>query len=170
MKPKYCTACGVELVAREAGDHKSVAYCPLCQGPHFGMFNTAVLVAVINGSRVALLKQHYISTTHWVLVAGYIEKGELPEAAVSREVLEETGLTVQQCTYISSYYHSKRELLMLGFVAHIGDTGFTVSKEVDDVQWFPLEQAGEFMRQGSIGQEHLAKVAGYLERQGAPAS
>jgi NAD+ diphosphatase len=48
-------------------------------------------------------------------VAGYIKNGETLENTAVKEVFEEIGQIVKKIEYISSYYHDKRELLMIGF-------------------------------------------------------
>jgi NAD+ diphosphatase len=140
------------------GDEGMVAFCLTCAQPRFEAFNTCVLVAVVSGDRVLLLRQDRVSTTHWVLLAGLVKKGETAEETVVREVREETGLRVEDHVYVSSYYHHDKELLLLGFVARVDGTDFSRSREVDAAQWLPLREAGGLLREGSIGKQHLQAV------------
>lgn len=70
-----------------------------------------------------------------------------------REVGEELGLKVETIQYIKSYYYEKRDMLMLGYVAHVKKTDFNISGEVDQAEWFRLEVAKEKVRNGSIAMQ-----------------
>ena len=134
MKFKYCPTCGENLVQKEIGDEGLITFCKNCSKPYFDWFGQCTISAVINEhNEIALLKQDYVSTTNWVLVAGYIKQGETLEEAAIREVDEETGQSVNKITYISSYYYEKRELLMIGFRCDVEKREFNNSNEVDKV-------------------------------------
>jgi len=153
MKFKYCPFCGNELEAKEIGDEGLMPFCVNCQRPYFDWFGLCTLSAVFNEfNEIALLKQEYVSKTNWVLVAGYIKNGETLEETAAREVYEETGQIVKNIRYISSYYHEKRELLMIGFKCDVEKKDFNKSIEVDNIQWFNINEALNLLREGSIGQ------------------
>lgn len=59
--------------------------------------------------------------------------GETIEEAVAREVMEETGQEVLKSRYVSSYYFEPKQLIMIGFIAHVKNKEFGNSEEVDDV-------------------------------------
>lgn len=160
---KFCTKCGEKLGEKEVGDEGILPYCYACEKPYFDIFNICVLVAIIKNNKIALLKQDYVSTTNWGLVAGYIKKGENAEETLVREVEEETGLKVNEYTYISSYFHDKSKNLMLGFIAYVDDGDFSISKEVDNIKWFTVKEAESFMRDGSTAQKHFRNVKKYLK-------
>ena len=76
--------------------------------------------------------------------------GETAEETVRREVKEEIGLDVEWLEYIETYPYPKKEMLMLGYKVYVKKDNFTLSKEVDSVEWVPLENALEKLREGSI--------------------
>lgn len=159
MKFKYCPTCGENLVQKEIGDEGLTPFCNNCSRPYFDWFGQCTISAVINEyNEIALLKQDYVSTTNWVLVAGYIKQGENLEEAAIREVEEETGQKVNKITYISSYYYEKRELLMIGFRCDVKKSEFNISKEVDKVEWHGLNEAVNLLRKGSIAQQLLLSI------------
>ncbi len=159
MKFKYCPSCGENLVQKEIGDEGLMPFCNNCSRPYFDWFGQCTISAVINEyNEIALLKQDYVSTTNWVLVAGYIKQGENLEEAAIREVEEETGQKVNKITYISSYYYEKRELLMIGFRCDVKKSEFNISKEVDKVEWYGLNEAVNLLRKGSIAQQLLLSI------------
>ena len=159
MKFTYCSVCGEHLIQKEIGDEGLMPFCNGCSKPYFDLFGVCIITAVINEyNEVALLRQNYISTTNWVLVAGYIKQGEALEDTVIREVDEETGQRADRVTYVSSYYYEKRELLMVGFRCDVKKRDFIQSKEVDDIEWHKLPQAVDLLREGSIASQLLLAI------------
>jgi NAD+ diphosphatase len=90
--------------------------------------------------RFAMIKQNYVNPNHYIGVAGYPLCGEPYEETVKREVFEEIGLTVTRVRYIRSFYHEKRNLMMLGFVAEVERGEFRLSAEVDEAKWFTSDE------------------------------
>ena len=51
-------------------------FCNSCSKPYFDWFGLCIITAVVNEyNEVALLRQSYVSSTNWVLVAGYVNQG-----------------------------------------------------------------------------------------------
>jgi len=110
-----------------------------------------VLALVIDeNSNFAFIRQSYINTCSYIGIAGYPNPEEPYEEAVKREVLEETGLAVNHVQYIGSYYHEKRDMIMLGFAAQVSHGEFKISKEVDAAKWFAPHEAESALGQGTI--------------------
>lgn len=150
MEFQYCPVCGASLEKRELGDEGLVPFCMACSRPFFSFSYPCVLCLVVDGcGNIVLIKQAYVSA-HYVCVAGYVKQGETIEDTARREVAEETGLTVRQVQYIGSYYYEKRDNLMLGFACTVEKAPLQISVEVDTAGWFPLEQAKELLRPGSV--------------------
>ena len=103
MIQKHCFECGTALVERELDGEGVVPYCPECQQFRFPMYNVAVSMIVINeqNGTILLIKQY--GKPSFVLVAGYVNRGEQVEHAVGREIKEETGLKV---TFIDGFRHT----------------------------------------------------------------
>ncbi len=74
--------------------------------------SVAVLLWNKDTERVILIKQFRYATYEkgpgWIIevIAGKLEESEIPEEAVRREVLEEVGYSVDELTYISTFYVS----------------------------------------------------------------
>lgn len=88
----------------------------------------------------------------WQLPKGLIERGEQPEAAAEREVLEETGLRgrlLQRLDRIEYWYvweergEKTRVHKLVYFFLFRYTKGSTRDHddEVDDARWFPIEEA-----------------------------
>lgn len=166
MKCNYCPKCGNKTSLKEIGDEGPTPYCDVCKKALFDLPSPGVLVVALNcDEQVVLLKQHYITKKHWVLVAGYAKAGETIEQTVIREVKEETGLSVTTCRYVASYYHEQKDALLLGFLAYVEGELSADSSEVDDLKWVEFDQAESLLRPGSIGLDHYRRVKNVLREQ-----
>ena len=159
MRHTYCPHCGSQLIPKVIGDEGEIPYCLHCQIPVWDSFTTCIICAVVNEyGEVALLRQNYVSTTYYVLVAGVMKPGESAEDAARREVLEEIGQSVDELTYVRSYPFQKKDMLMLGFRAQVKKQALKLSGEVDGAVWVPLEQASTLLRNGSIAWQLVQAV------------
>ena len=147
----YCPHCGKKLENKEIGDEGLIPYCTNCEVPLWDMFTTSIITAVLNEkNEIALLKQNYVTTANYVVVAGIMKIGESAEDTVIREVQEEIGLKVSSLEFIKSYPYQKKEMLMLGYKAIVQKDNFNISSEVDDAIWVNLSDALSMLREGSI--------------------
>jgi NAD+ diphosphatase len=83
-------------------------------------------------------------------LAGFVEPGESAEAAVVREVAEETGVPVGQVHYVASQPWPFPASLMLGFHA-IGDPTSTIRvdpNEISDARWFSRAEVRAMLAAG----------------------
>ena len=100
LEMNYCMQCGTKLEMRmHPQEETEVAYCPTCEAFRHPIYNTAVSMVVQNQSRDRFLLIQQYGRPSYILVAGYINRGEDAEDAVRREVMEETGLTVETVTF-----------------------------------------------------------------------
>ncbi|MDD3077821.1 MAG: NUDIX domain-containing protein [Paludibacter sp.] len=159
MRFKYCPDCGHKLIDREIGDEGLIPYCEHCEKPLFDMFSTCVIALVVNEFEEALLlRQNYISTVYRNLISGYMKPGERAEDAAMREIEEETGITPDSLQFLGTYWFAKKDMLMIGFMAKAQKSAFNISKEVDEAQWIPVEQAIKMVHpKGSVSYALLEK-------------
>lgn len=146
MKFNYCPICGQQLIERIIGDEGLVRFCTKCDRPYFDSPYSCVEVLIINEkNQILLLKQNYISKTHWGVVSGYVNNGETLEEAAIREVLEETGQKVEKLKYVESYYFKPNELVMAGYIAFVNSRPFNNSNEVDELMWCKIEDVNKYI-------------------------
>lgn len=158
---KHCTECGAELTMKYLeSEGKDIPYCPACAQYRFPIFNTAVSMIVKNKTedKIILIKQY--GRDSYVLVAGYINKGEDAETTVVREVKEELGLDVIKLHFNHSHYFGPSNTLMLNFTAVVEDEGVNANEEIDAYQWFSIEDARKNILPNSLAQDFLY---GYLD-------
>lgn len=155
MEYLHCPICGEKLIKKPIGDEGHTPFCKTCDRPWFNFsYPCVICLCVDENENIALIKQSYISD-RFICVAGYVKQGETIETAAKREVEEETGLSVLGVDYVNSYYYEKRDNLMFGFVCRVKNGPFNLSGEVDEAEWFTLENADALLRQGAIGQDLL---------------
>ena len=118
----YCMQCGTKLVTRHLDLEGDVLYCEKCGEFRFPVFNTAVSMVVTTRDRdkILLIKQY--GRDRYILVAGYVNKGEDAEDAVRREVMEEMGLHVTEVHFNHSHYFERSNTLMLNITAVVEST------------------------------------------------
>ena len=161
-KMEYCMFCGTKLQDRELPGEGMIPYCEKCKEYRFPVFSTAVSMIVTNPKkdRILLIKQY--GRKDYVLVAGYVNKGEDAEDTVSREIQEELGLKVAESRFNRSHYFKPSNTLMLNFTAIVSDEEpVNPNNEIDDWAWLSIDEAREGILKNSLAEEFLC---GYLDR------
>lgn len=86
-------------------------YCPKCQQYRFPMYNVAVSMIVVDEETGKILLIQQYGKPSYILVAGYVNRGEAEEHAVVREVREETGLEVEHLRFNRTYIRSAQGII-----------------------------------------------------------
>lgn len=155
IEMKYCMQCGTKLTEKMLEGEGMVPFCPTCNDFRFPVFNTAVSMVVMNEdrSKIVLIKQY--GRPDYILVAGYINKGEDAEDAAKREVLEELGLHVKDLHFNHSHYFAPSNTLMLNFTVTVEGEEPTPNREIDSYSWFTPEEARANIKRNSLAQRFL---------------
>ncbi len=133
---RFCGKCGAATAATQAG-HAMRCTSDACKTETFPRIDPAIIVLITDGERALLGRQATWRPGWYSTIAGFCEQGESLEDAVAREVLEETGVTVDDVIYHSSQPWPFPSSLMLGFMAHAKTTEIVRSDdELEDAQWF----------------------------------
>lgn len=91
----YCPYCATKLELQERY-RQLRPVCPQCGFVHFLDPKVAVIGLVTHGAEVLLIQRGIEPGKGlWALPGGYMDAGEMPEAALQRELLEEVGLQVE---------------------------------------------------------------------------
>jgi NAD+ diphosphatase len=132
---RFCANCGAATEPVDGGHER---HCPRCGAHHFPRTDPAVIVRVIDGrDRLLLGRQASWPQGRFSVLAGFVEPGETLEEAVSREVLEESGIEVGEVSYVASQPWPFPSSLMIGFNA-LADGGDPrpADDELMEVRWF----------------------------------
>lgn len=139
---RFCSACG------HASDWVLDGWqrkCPACGAQHFPRTDPVVIMLVVRGDRVLLGRSPGWPEGMYSALAGFVEPGETLEAAVAREVFEETGITVGAVRYVASQPWPWPSSLMLGFLAEARDDVIIRDAELEDALWLPRDEAAAVM-------------------------
>ena len=98
-KSRFCSACGGELTANIGNWGR---LCNSCSYEHFPSIHPCAIVLVRRGEQFLLARKKEWLPGRYGLVAGFLDMGESLEECASREVLEETGITVKNVQYVGS--------------------------------------------------------------------
>ncbi len=102
-------------------------------------FVVGVVMLVEHEKRYLLVKNHY--QNFWTLPAGFLERGESPEACLNRELKEELDLTVQDIHFLKAVSHPQRASLdLLMKCTASTKTLKPDGKEVEQAQFFALQE------------------------------
>jgi NAD+ diphosphatase len=153
----HCPRCGAPTRVTQAGWSR---HCDVDGSQHFPRTDPAVIVLLHDGGDRALLgRQPIWPAGRYSTIAGFVEAGESAEQAVHREVLEETGVIVEDVVYRASQPWPFPGSLMLGYEARVvGGTVEAVDNELEDVRWFSRDE----LRSGSGAFPPSASIAHWL--------
>jgi NAD+ diphosphatase len=149
-RQRFCGDCG-SPTASVAGGSLRVCVNEQCGQQHFPRTDPAVIVLVASGDRCLLGRQPSWPAGMYSTLAGFVEPGESLEAAVMREVREETGIEVDEIRYFSSQPWPFPSSLMLGFTAQAASEAIHVDRdELENVRWFTREEMRDMLKQGTL--------------------
>jgi NAD+ diphosphatase len=95
---------------------------------------------ITHGNNVLVGRSHAWPEGMYSLLAGFVEPGETLEAAVRREVLEESGILVGAVNYLASQPWPFPASLMFGCLGTAMNKDITIDpKEIEDALWVSRE-------------------------------
>ena len=164
---KYCGRCGTKLIEKELPNEGMIPFCGSCNDYLFPQFNVAVSLIVHNNDQDKILLIQQYGKKDFILVAGYVTKGETAETAAIRELQEETGLKVLSISFNKSKYYEPSNTLMLNYTCVVAGESLEMlnDDEVDFAKWFSIEEAKRHIKDRSLAQEFLNE---YLEGRDLP--
>ena len=134
---RYCSKCGTGMT-RLPGEWGKL--CPDCGAHHFPHIHPCVIVVVRRPGEVLLARKAEWPIGRYSLVAGFLDFSECLEEAVAREVMEETGIRINNIRYIGSQGWPFPSQLMAGFVAdYVSGEVKVEEKELEDAGWYSVD-------------------------------
>lgn len=140
---RFCANCGAQSTLTHGGWRRT---CPACGTEHYPRVDPVVIMAVGRGDQLLLGRQASWPAGRYSCLAGFVEPGETPEAAVARETFEEAGVRVTAMRYWAAQPWPFPSNLMLGYLAITPDVALRVDKtELEDARWFSLDEAKQIV-------------------------
>jgi len=153
-----CSRCGEPTQIADGG---WVRRCAADGSDHYPRTDPAVIVLVIDRDDRALLgRQGRWQATWFSTLAGFVESGESAEAAVRREILEESGVVVGEMAYLGSQPWPFPSSLMLGYHALAETTDIDVDgEEIVEARWFSREELRAACESGEVALPPAVSIA-----------
>ena len=138
----HCPRCGSLSALQSGGGARRGSFC---EQDLFPRTDPAVIVAVTDPAGTRLLLGSHVAwgMGRFSCFAGFVEAGESLEATVTREILEEAGVHIEDMTYVASQAWPYPRSLMVGFSA-VTSTEIPVAdgEEIVEVRWFDRAEIG----------------------------
>lgn len=134
----FCACCGEKTEIWQAGWQRK---CPACGAGHFPRTDPVVIMLITYGNAVLMGRSPGWPQGMYSLLAGFIEPGETLEAAVRREVFEESGVEVGTVDYLSSQPWPFPASLMFGCHGQAITQEIKIDPvEIEDAMWVSREE------------------------------
>ena len=135
---RFCSNCGQPTEVGAAGWRRE---CRACGMHHFPRTDPVVIMLAVDGDNCLLGRQSRFPKRMYSALAGFVEPGETIEAAVRREILEESGVACGEVSYFASQPWPFPSSLMIGCFAQAQSRALKVDKvELEDARWFSREE------------------------------
>ena len=140
---RFCSTCGHPSRLAAWGWRRE---CAACGTHHFPRTDPVVIMLATSGDRCLLGRQPRFAPGMYSCLAGFLEPGETIEAAVRREIAEESGIAVGAVTYLASQPWPFPASIMIGCLAEATSTEITVDRtELEDARWFSRDDARQML-------------------------
>jgi len=138
---QYCPECAGRFIAPGTGlggSNKLVcAECGLVF--HLDPKLTAAALVVRHGEVLLVRRARPPQKGWWCLPGGYVDRGEIVEAAAAREVREETGLIVQTRRLFGLYSYADYPVVVAVYETEISGGVLEPNQESLEACWFAPE-------------------------------
>ena len=135
---QFCSFCGQKSTMNSAGWQRT---CADCGRHHFPRTDPVVIMLITKGNSVLLGRSPGWPEGMYSLLAGFVEPGETLEAAVRREVWEESGIRVGHVGFLASQPWPFPASLMFGCQGEALNDDITIDPhEIEDAKWVSREE------------------------------
>lgn len=139
---RHCPRCGSPLAP-----HDGCVDCDACGFVHYASSFPTVSAFVLDGAdRILLARRAFEPDAGlWDVPGGFLEEGEEPLAGLRRELLEETGLSIEIGDFVGAFIDTYGEgpeanaLLNLVWDARITGGDPAPADDVSELRWFPRD-------------------------------
>ena len=149
---RFCPSCGTKTVMQTTISKQ----CPNCKYEIYPVVSPAILVLIRKGDAILLVHARNFRGSFYGLVAGFLETGETLVECVRREVMEETGLEINNITYFGNQPWPYPSNLMVGFIAdYVSGTIRLQDEELSEGAFFTKDNLPELPRKLSLARKMI---------------
>ena len=147
----HCSRCGAKTHMAEGGYRRD---CPSCGAPHFPRPDPCVIMLITHEDRALLGRPARLPEGVYTTLAGFMEPGETIEAAVRREVFEESRVRVGEVCLVSNQPWPFPANLMLGCIGTATSVDIEIADdELEACKWCDRDEVRQ-MIDGTHPEEH----------------
>ena len=111
------------------------------------------------GGELLLFKHTYRKDVPWSFPGGYLKNREDPDAAIKREIREESGFEIRILKLLEiNLSHEMARFEVLYLAELVGEVKFVPSVEVVEARFFPLDQLPELLPEHKTIIERYVRV------------
>ncbi len=133
---RHCYRCGAPMEPRPQQGHMRPT-CTGCGMVHFlDPKVVAGVIVEIDGKLVMIKRNLEPGLGLWILPAGFVDRGEVVEAAAKREVREETGLEVELTGLVGVYSRDGDANILVVYTGKATGGQLQAGEEVQEVGLF----------------------------------
>lgn len=125
-----------------------------CKRLEFPRLSPAIIVLIERDDTLLLARSARFPAAFFSVLAGFVEPGESLEMAVHREVMEETGIAVNNIRYFGSQPWPYPDSLMLGFTAQYESGEIKIDgEEIVEAGWYRVDNLPQLPGKVSIARQ-----------------
>ncbi len=134
---QFCGRCSAKMAP---GPDKLSKKCTRCGTVYHPRLSPAAIMLVRRGEELLLARSPGFPEGMYSVLAGFVEPGESIEETISREVLEEVGVEVENVRYFGSQPWPFPHSLMIGFTAdYAGGEIEPQAEEIEAAGWYRVD-------------------------------
>jgi ADP-ribose pyrophosphatase YjhB (NUDIX family) len=142
---KHCPRCGADLQPLDGG---ASVHCEACGFRHYASSKPTASGLVLDGRGRILLARRAVEPDHgkWDLPGGFLDEGEDPRDALTRELREETSLQVEPTQFFDVVVDrygdgdDAQYTLNLYWTCRVLDGEPTPADDVAELRWFGADE------------------------------
>jgi NAD+ diphosphatase len=116
---------------------------------------------VLRGKTMLLARSPHFPPGVYSALAGFVEAGESAEAALQREIFEESGVRIKNIRWFGSQSWPYPHSLMLGFIADYASGELVAqASEIEDLGWFSFDHLPTLPHPASLAYQMIEHVLG----------
>ena len=140
---KFCSSCATPLEVRLA-DERQRPVCPNCGRVVYYDPKVAATCVIERDGEVLLVRRgNQPGYGLWSMPGGYVDRGEVVEAAAAREVYEEAGLRVEVGQLIGLFSEEGHPVVVAAFMAREVGGDLSAGSEALELGFFPPDSLPE---------------------------
>ncbi len=136
QEDRYCPGCGGPLALRWVHNAERPA-CSRCgRVIYYGPKLAAAVIVERGGKALMVRRAIEPGVGLWSLPGGYVDRGEALEEAAAREVLEETGVTVEILGLVGAFSERGNPVVLAVYHGRVVSGEAAPGQEVSEVGFF----------------------------------